>query len=106
MFFPLARWRLVWEIIHLCAVICFFFYMPLYLVYTVSFGDVFQFNAAGLLISCLLSLDVLLNVNTAQFSKGVLLQSRYLIFKYYMKHDGVLAVLFSSSSWIVTIAES
>ena len=79
---PYQNIKLLWDILHLCIILLWFFYIPLLL----AFDDSRELELTAVIFSTMFfSLDILLNFNTAYFKNGILQRKRSKIFKNYLR---------------------
>lgn len=83
-FEPSSNLRLFWDILQLCAISIFVFFIPIHLTFNLELN---QLGSSHLTESCslLILFDFLVSLNTGFFYKGRRITNRYHIFKHYLQ---------------------
>ena len=87
--YPYQTFKILWDFAHLILIVYWFFAIPLFSVFREEIQN--KKKADSYFTICFLIMDIVLNLNTTYFKKGLIERSRWKIlsnyWKNYLKHD-------------------
>ena len=82
--YPYQTIKILWDILHLIVIIYWFFYIPLFLV----FSEIHDLEENGSMVTVVfLIFDIFIKFNTAYFKNGVIERRRWKIFRNYSRNQ-------------------